>query len=310
MSGNANIFHLPSIIQPLLDPLFEKKKVKVFAKRDDLIHPVISGNKYRKLMYQPYVESTPILTYGGAFSNHILATACYGYLKKIPTVGIIRGEEHLPLNPSLNKAVSFGMHLHYVSRSAYKRKSTHTFIKHLRKEFGDFISIPEGGSNAMGVKGTMEIIHEIPIPFDYTISAIGTGTTLAGMALASEAHHKHIGIPVLKNGMYLLDEIKRLQADFIQSAKDPKASAAIQLVDGYHHGGYAKISSELVLFMRSFYQKHKIYTDAVYSGKSAFALYDLLKKDFFSKESTILWYHCGGIQGNQGIEERYSTTIF
>lgn len=307
MNGNFSLL-LPSPLEGLNDILFEQKQLLVFAKRDDLIHPELSGNKFRKLKYQlTNSNDKPLLTFGGAFSNHIAATAFYGRVTEQPTIGVIRGEKTTPLNPTLKKASDNGMTLHFISRSAYRQKNQPQFLKALEKRFGAFYLIPEGGANMQGVMGAREVLSEINEPFDYMISAVGTGTTLAGLLVGTKSHQVQIGIPVLKNASYLVPIV----SDFIKIT-DSKINLAKQLdfQTEFHFGGYAKTTSELIRFMQGFYKQHGIKTDPVYSGKSAYALYTLIKRNYFKPGSTVIWYHCGGLQGKRGIEERDGIKIY
>ncbi len=193
---------IPSPLQELRLPIFSEKKLKVWIKRDDLIHSEISGNKWRKLKYniQKYKEGNydSLLTFGGAYSNHILATAKVGFDFKIKTIGIIRGEEHLPLNPTLKKSVELGMELQYVSRSDYREKHKKEFTEKLKKELGEVYIIPEGGGNLEGVLGCKKIVEEIEQDFDYILTDCGTGATLAGIGLALKKTSKSNWHPCFK----------------------------------------------------------------------------------------------------------------
>jgi len=310
MNGKLNL-KLPSPLQALSDPLFDKYGIKVFAKRDDLIDPEISGNKWRKLKYNiEAANGLPILTFGGAFSNHIAATASACDRLGIKSIGIIRGEIIIPLNNTLQQAKDCGMLLHSVSRNEYRLKNSKEFYIILKKRFNNFYLVPEGGANLLGIKGAGEIITEIDREFDYLISAMGTGTTLAGMKVGSDKNQRQIGIPVLKNGGFLRDEVNKMVKEYCTKFNHSVPETNFELFTDYHHGGYARISDELIEFMRYFYKQHNIKTDPVYSGKSAFALYDLIKKGRFSEGSTIVWLHCGGLQGIEGIEKRYKIKIF
>lgn len=303
--------NIPSPIQALADPLFEKAGIQVYAKRDDLIDSEISGNKWRKLKHNIIASNNlPILTFGGAFSNHIAATAAICHRLGRKSIGIVRGEKTDPLNHTLQQAAAYGMVLHFVSRSDYQLKNNAEFIDLLEAKFGEFHLIPEGGANHLGVKGSRDIVNEIDQSFDYMISAIGTGTTLAGMITASTKKQLQMGIPVLKNGGFLKGDIDSMINEYSAKFEQPEPLSPFKLYTDYHHGGYARISDELIKFMRYFHQHHGIKTDPVYSGKSAFALYDLIKRDFFRPGSTVIWLHCGGLQGIEGIEKRYGINVY
>jgi len=310
MNGKLKL-NLPSTLHILKDQVFENAGIKVFAKRDDLIDQEISGNKWRKLKYNiKEAGNLPILTFGGAFSNHIAATAAACNRLGIKSIGIIRGERTVSLNNTLQQAEDYGMQLHFISRGDYRLKNNPDFIESLHEQFGQFFPVPEGGANVFGVKGSQEIIDEINMPFDYMVSAMGTGATLAGMQIASQVKQQQIGIPVLKNGGFLKGEVNALTVEYRNYFNKPYPEADIELFTGYHHGGYARISDELIDFIRYFNKQHHIKTDPVYSGKSAFALYDLVKKNYFEKGSTVVWLHCGGLQGIEGIEKRYGIELF
>ena len=303
--------NIPSPLHELKLPLFDEKEVNVWIKRDDLIHDEISGNKWRKLKYniEGFQKGTynAILTFGGAYSNHILATAKVGFDYQIPTIAIIRGEEQLPLNPTLKRSKELGMQIHYVSRTEYREKNTIQFLKKVKEQFGNVYMIPEGGGNKEGVVGCKDIVNEIDQDFDYILTDCGTGATLAGISLALTANQKAIGTPVLKGGDFILDEVKNY---FELLNEDTSKIKNIELVTDYHFGGYAKHKPELIEFMRLFYTQTGIKTDPVYTGKLFFALMDLVQKHHFPKGTRIVVVHTGGLQGIAGFEERYKMKIF
>lgn len=310
MNGKIDLL-LPSPIQEIKDPLFEEKKIRVFFKRDDLIHESISGNKWRKLAYNlKEADGKDILTFGGAFSNHIAATAAACNYADRKSIGVIRGERPAILNNTLSLAEKNGMHLHYISREEYKKKNEDSFLENLKVEFNNPFIIPEGGANKEGLLGCAEMLDEIDVEFDYIISAVGTGATIAGIASAMKANQKAIGIPVLKGAEYLKEEIHSLLVESEGEEKTEKIETSLILNHDYHFGGYAKIKPELIEFMNDFYQKHGIKTDPVYSGKSLYALYDMIAKNQFKEGSTIVYYHCGGLQGIEGMEKRYGISLF
>lgn len=303
--------NIPSPIHALHLPLFDEKEVSVWIKRDDLIHDEISGNKWRKLKYNLAAfqkgNYNSILTFGGAYSNHILATAKVGFDNKVETIAIIRGEEQLPLNPTLKRSVELGMKIHYVSRTEYREKDTVQFLDKVKEKFGNVYIIPEGGGNKEGVLGCKEIVNEIDVDFDYILTDCGTGATLAGISLALTANQKAIGIPVLKGGDFILDEVN----NYVELLnEDTSKIKNIELATDYHFGGYAKHKPELIEFMRLFYTQTGIKTDPVYTGKLFYGLLDLIKNDHFPKESKIVVVHTGGLQGIAGFEERYKMKIF
>ena len=281
------------------EPLFEQKQVKVFMKREDMNHPVVSGNKWRKLKYNleaARVEGySTLLTFGGAYSNHIYAVAGAGQALGFKTIGIIRGEEIIPLNPTLSAARAMGMSLHYMDRSTYRLKNTTEIIESLQARFGDFYLIPEGGTNPLAIKGAGEMVTELEDPYDYYCLAVGTGGTIAGVISALSGQKQVIGFSALK-GDFLQNEVKQLLLDFNGSHHDN------WLIDSnYHFGGYAKIKPELLDFMQSFELRHSILLEPIYTAKALFGLYHLIQTDHFPKGSRILFIHTGGLQGRKGF---------
>ena len=277
------------------------KEISIFIKREDELHPFISGNKYRKLKYNLAEASKQnqhtLLTFGGAYSNHIAATAAAGFEHNFKTIGIIRGDElatnlekTLRNNPTLKFASERGMQFHFVSRSAYRNKTTHKFIANLKDKFGDFYLVPEGGTNNFAVKGCEEILIEEDKQYDIICSSIGTGGTISGLINSSKNHQTVIGFPALK-GNFLQNEIKKyvLRND------------NWSLNTNYHFGGFAKISEELVTFINNFKSETNIPLDPVYTGKMLFGIVDLIKKDYFKKGTKILAIHTGGLQGIEGM---------
>lgn len=290
---------VPTPLDELNNPLFDEHKVKVFVKRFDLLHPYISGNKWWKLKYN-FIEARErnndtIITFGGAYSNHIAAVACLGKDYGWKIIGIIRGEEHLPLNPVLHFAKGCGMKLHYIDRETYRLKTTDEFLYFLSKQFGDFYLIPEGGANALGVRGCTEMIYEIGIDFDYVCCDCGTGTTLAGLALSLNENQQAIGIPVLKGAEFLEGKIKELEHSYVNSYHQGAINNNVNLFYDYHFGGFAKSTDELDKFVENFNQSHSIKLEPVYSGKLFYATFDLIRKGYFKESSTIIILHTGGV---------------
>ncbi|WP_349353015.1 pyridoxal-phosphate dependent enzyme [Flagellimonas sp. MMG031] len=282
--------------QHIVLPLLREKGVEMFVKREDTIHPLISGNKYRKLKYNLLEAKAQsqhtLLTFGGAYSNHIAATAYAGHKHGFKTIGVIRGEEletQWQDNPTLRLAHEHGMQFHFVSRSDYRRKNEPAFLETLKKQFGNVYLLPEGGTNELAVKGCMEILTEADANFDYVCSAVGTGGTLAGLINASQSHQTVLGFPALK-GDFLIEEIRT----FAQNNR-------WRLVTDYHFGGYAKVDHQLIVFINRFKQETGIPLDPIYTGKMLFGIFDLIKKDFFPSGSQILAIHTGGLQGIPGM---------
>ncbi|NCT10221.1 MAG: 1-aminocyclopropane-1-carboxylate deaminase/D-cysteine desulfhydrase [Flavobacteriia bacterium] len=284
-------------------PILEEKGVELCIKREDEIHPFVSGNKFRKLKYnlleaQNHQKKT-ILTFGGAFSNHIVATAVAGKIMGFNTIGVIRGDElvidfnkTIQGNSTLQKAQKDGMKFEFVSREDYKTKTSKTFLRKLKEKFGDFYLIPEGGTNELAIKGCEEILTTQDSNFDYICCAIGTGGTIAGLINASLKHQKVIGFPALK-GDFLSKEIEKYAT---------KNNWYLQTE--YHFGGYAKYNSTLIRFINEFKNKTTVLLDPVYTSKMLFGLLEMIKNNNFEKGTKILVIHTGGLQGISGFNKK------
>ncbi|HLO84564.1 MAG TPA: pyridoxal-phosphate dependent enzyme [Nostocaceae cyanobacterium] len=301
------MFDFTPPIQRINSPIALSTNIELYVLRLDLMHPWVNGNKWFKLKYNLAAAKeqnlSTLLTFGGAYSNHIIATAAAGNLLGFRTIGIIRGEETLPLNPRLRFAVEQGMHLVYMDRQTYRQRNTTTLQKELKQHYRQVFMIPEGGYNLYGVRGCTEIISDIEL-FDTVCLACGTGTTLAGIALSLKPTQRVMGFPVLKGGEFLEKDINNLLQDYLNSglpAPFPKP-APWQLVCDYHFGGYAKVKDELLSFCQQFNAVHGIPLDYIYTGKMFYGMFDLIQKGKFGGER-ILLIHTGGLQGNIGIEE-------
>lgn len=290
------------MLQFIEEDLFKEKLVTLYLLRLDLLHQHISGNKWYKLKYniaemQKRNQRT-LLTFGGAYSNHIAATAYAGKYYAIKTIGVIRGEEQFPLNPTLNFAKDCGMQLHYISREDYKQKNSSEFLYQLKKKWGNFYLLPEGGANQLGLKGCKEIVKEIDISFQYITCACGTGTTLAGIISSLKENQYAIGFSSLKGGNFLADDIRNM----LQTEQKDNCNWHIETQ--YHFGGYAKMTKDLTDFILNFKLKHCIQLDPIYTAKMMVGIYDQIQKDCFPKNSVIIAVHSGGLQGIKGMEER------
>lgn len=298
---------LPPIpMQQVNVDFLEEKNIQLFVLREDLIHPTISGNKWRKLIYNLQEAKSDgknqLLTFGGAYSNHIAATAAAGKQFGFKTIGIIRGEEHLPLNLTLQLAVDNGMELKYISRSLYKEEKYNTsFLQEMKAEFGDFYLIPEGGSNAFAVKGCTEILKNINIDYDVICCACGTGGTIAGIIAAADSIKEIIGFPALKGGEFLKNDIQQLLANYQLQFDIKINSSKWSLITDYHFGGYAKTNTELIDFVNDFYQKQSIPLDLIYTGKMLYGILHLAKTSSKFNGKKIVAVHTGGLQGNKGF---------
>ena len=288
-------------IKEISHPIFIGKEVRVFIKRIDKLHPFVSGNKFFKLKYN-LLECErkghhTLLTFGGAYSNHIAASAFIAKSKGLKSIGIIRGEECLPLNHTLRFALKNGMKLHYVSRSNYKKKNTANFLESLKIKFGDFYLIPEGGTNELAIQGSEEIL-DLNDTQDYICCAVGTGGTIAGIINSSNVKQTVIGFPAIKG-------FEQLERDINNWTN----STNYKLINDYVGYGYAKINNELVDFINKFNVTHNIALDAIYNGKMLMGIMDLIAKDYFPKGSSILAIHTGGLQTNQGMTERLGVSL-
>lgn len=300
---SVKIHNASPIIQRLYDPRLDLAKIEVSVLRLDLMYPNLSGNKWYKLKYNLQQASTQgestLLTFGGAYSNHIYATASAGKMYGFETIGIIRGERPEILNPTLQFAEAQGMQLHFVSRAAYRNKESDLFTEQLQQKFGSFYRLPEGGTNELAVKGCAEILPA-PLEYDVICSSAGTGGTLAGLLVQIAGKKQLLGFPALKGGHFLYDEINRLTADF-----NNRTYSNYQLMIDYHFGGYARADTELVSFINDFYQQHQIPLDPVYNGKLFYGLFDLIQRQYFASSTRLLAIHTGGLQGISGFNEKY-----
>ena len=273
------------------------KKVRLFIKREDLTHPEISGNKYWKMFYnvkkylEKEVSERKIITFGGAFSNHIAAAGALGRESGIATLGIIRGDElenTWQENPTLALAHKNGMAFRFVTREIYRNKDL--LMINLQKEFPESIVVPEGGTNENAVEGIQFMLNEETKEFDYLCSAIGTGGTISGIAKFAENHQKVLGFKAVKDES-LEERISRL------SGRDN-----FTLFDA-SDGGFGKITDENVCFINEFYQKFGIVLEPVYTGKMMMKIFELIEEDYFPENSKILAFHTGGLQGINGANE-------
>ena len=272
------------------------KGVELYVKREDQIHAFVSGNKYRKLKYNLLEAEKSgyktLLTFGGAFSNHIAAVASAGHLIGFKTIGVIRGDElesKISENATLNFAQENGMQFKFVSREIYRSKISESFLESLKAEFGEFYVIPEGGTNELAVKGCQEILYPEDFNFDYICCSVGTGGTISGLINGSKPSQQVLGFPALK-GDFLKEDISKFATQ-----------TNWKLITDYHFGGYAKINGELVAFINQFKSDYNLPLDPVYSGKMMFGILDLIDKNYFPKGSKILAIHTGGLQGIEGM---------
>ena len=268
------------------------QQVTLYVKREDLLHPEVSGNKFRKLKYNMEyalaTNKTKVLTFGGAYSNHIAATAAACRIYGIQAIGVIRGEEikeKYLANPTLKKAAEDGMCFEFVTRAEYRRKNEESFIEELKQKYGDFYLVPEGGTNALAIKGTQEILTAEDASFDFICTAVGTGGTIAGIINSAKENQTILGFPALK-GEFLEKDICKVVA------RDNWT-----LIHEYSFGGYGKFTNELLQFIEDFRKNTGILLDPVYTVKLLYGLIAEIKKGAFPEGARILAIHTGGIQG-------------
>lgn len=300
------MFNLPSPLQKINHPIASQFEVELFIKRDDLIHDEISGNKWRKLKFniEKYTQKKydSILTFGGAYSNHIAATAASGKLLNIPTIGIIRGEElNVNSNKTLKKAYEDGMKLVFVSRTKYSERYERIYHEELRIQFGNALIINEGGANFHGVIGSGEVLSEINFKPDYIYTASGTGTTAAGLLLTSDTT-KVISVPVFKKGGFIREEIENLLIQFQFSEEElAEKMDLLELNLTHDFGGYGKHTAELIDFINDFHSITQLKLDQVYTAKMMFALLNDIKSGKIEPKSKVVALHTGGLQGLSSI---------
>jgi 1-aminocyclopropane-1-carboxylate deaminase len=278
--------------------LFDEQGLTVFIKRDDLIHPIISGNKWRKLKYilkkAQAQNKTHLVTFGGAYSNHLLATAAAAAKFGFKCTGFVRGEE--VQNDTLFLCRLHGMNLIFVGRESYRDKPA-LFKKYVGDDTTAFF-IDEGGASAEGAKGCSELVAELTEQYDHIFCACGTGTTAAGIINGLTEHSLPAqlnAVPVLKSGDFLKEEIDSLLTK----------PSTYQLHTDYHFGGYGKTTPELISFIKSFVATTGILIEPIYTGKMLYAVYDLAAKQYFKPGSRILAIHSGGIWGLLGMKDKF-----
>lgn len=287
-----------------------QKKIQLWVKRDDLTHPELQGNKWRKLKYNiakaQQAQKKYLLTFGGAYSNHLFATAAAGKLFNLKSIGIVRGEKIIPLNSTLSFAEECGMELHFVDRKTYSLKEK--LLPNLDIPLKKCYVLPEGGTNELAIKGCEELGLEILDQLDFTPNFIctscGTGGTITGL-IHSKKHDTHVlGFSALK-GDFMKKEVDNLLTKFYPNENHDNYS----IQTNYHFGGYAKHSPALLDFINTFKNEYQIQLDPIYTGKMFYGIFDLIEKDFFPNGSKIIAIHTGGLQGILGFRERFGNLI-
>ena len=277
--------------------------VKVFMKRIDLVHPVISGNKWYKMKYNINEMlkqgKDTLLTFGGAYSNHIHAAAFAGKAFGFKTIGLLRGEEHLPLNETLKSAIENGMEIHYVDRTTFRERDSKEYWEAIKNKFGDVYILPLGGTNKIALKGCAEIVDNIDINYDYICSSSGSGGTFAGIVAGLSGNKKAIVFPALKGGEFLENTITDLVLEYTG-----KSFNNWSLNTEYHFGGFAKLTKELVEFTKNFEKLNGFELDYIYTNKMMFGIAELIKVGYFKSGEIIVAVHSGGLQGNLGMADK------
>ncbi len=297
MSSLYDIINISPLIDLLHNEIYDLKKISLSILRLDKIHPVISGNKLFKLHYflDEAMSSShkTIITFGGAWSNHLAATAYACEKKGLKCIGFVRGEKPALLSHTLKFCIQHGMELEFISRDLYQKKETTEFYNTLSREYGEHTLMPEGGFSTIGAKGAERITDFFDSKnYTHICCAVGTATTFAGLINGAGVNTEVIGFGVLKGLEDISQRLKRLHVD------DKKK----YVFNGdYHFGGYAKKNKELITFMNTFYQNNKIPLDFVYTGKMMFGVMDLIKNSYFQPGSNIICIHTGGLQGNQSL---------
>jgi len=285
-----------STLEKVTDPHFERQQIELWIKRDDQLHPIVSGNKWRKLKFilrhALELGSDTLISMGGIYSNHLHALAYAGHALGLKTIGLIRGEPPEPLTPTLQDCQQWGMELRFVSRSDYR------LLRQYREHFdlpgiepGQYW-LPEGGAQALALQGVAELVKEIDIPFDLLCLPCGTGTTLAGCIAALDGTKKVIGFAALKNADFLTGDVESLLT---------KPYNNWQISQNYHGGGFAKTTPELLEFIRTFELIQRVPLEPVYTGKMLYGLYDMIAKGCFAPGQRIIAVHTGGLQGRRGF---------
>jgi len=302
-----------SLLQKIKHPLFDKYNLDVRVKRDDMLHNIISGNKWRKLKYNlaqlKKHNGQGALTFGGSYSNHIHAFAYACKQENIPCIGVIRGEADYANNFTLRWARHWGMQCHFVDRKTYRRRFESDFISELKALYPQHIIIPEGGSNSLAIIGVAEVMTELnsQADFDTLITPVGSGGTLAGLISGDSVgnntqyknkQHKILGVAVLKQAEYLIDEVKCLLTP------EGLTHNNWQLLTTFHRGGYGKFSAADVERILAFNKQTGITFEPMYSGKMVLALLDLISQGYFSSQERIILLHTGGLQGLGGMIEQ------
>ncbi|MDN3653497.1 pyridoxal-phosphate dependent enzyme [Thalassotalea ponticola] len=297
-----------SPLQPFTLEPFQRAGLRVFIKRDDLLHPIISGNKWRKLKYNieqaKQRDVSKVISFGGAYSNHIHALAYACHLANLPSLGIIRGEQAYRDNYTLRWARHWQMQLQFVDRQTYRLREDGQFLKRISDQHPHSVIIPEGGSNKLAVAGVAEVVDELEqqCEFDYLLSPVGSGGTLAGLIEGAQNRYTLLGIAVLKQQDYLQQQVQSLLNDRASKWRN------WHLLNQFHQGGYGKFGKQDAARLGQIIKQTGIPFEPVYTGKMVLAAIELAKQGYFAKGSTVVLLHTGGTQGLGGLLERQRIT--
>lgn len=303
-----------AVLEKLISEEIDSRGISIYVKRDDLIHPEVSGNKWRKLKFNVDIcrnaKKDGILTFGGAFSNHLLATASACHSIGLKSVGIVRGDElDSQSNHTLRRCSELNMELKFISREEYRMISDKSYLADVAHEFPNYHIVPEGGANYYGMIGCQEILKEIDFDFDSVFVAQGTTTTSCGLLLGLKEKQELFAVPVLKGfdaekEMKSIFEYSGIEEEWLQDAFEK-----LNILDEFHFGGYGKFNDELLSFIKTFYLNHHIKLDPVYTGKAMFAMMKELENEKWNGKS-IVFIHTGGIQGAESIEKKSGVRLF
>ena len=306
--------NLPSHLEAFSHPQLDERGISLFIKRDDLIHPDISGNKWRKLRYNiqecQHRRKEGVITFGGAYSNHLVATASACKLAGLKSIGLVRGDElNSESNESLKACTEFGMELHFLERAEYELRESKEYCAAVRQEFDGFYLVPEGGANYYGMIGCQEILKEIDLEFDDLYVAQGTSTTSCGLLMGLKENQCLHVVPALKGYQSKEEMQKLILANGLPSVWFEDKFGQVQIHDRAHFGGYAKVNDELINFMQDFHAWSGIKLDPIYTAKVAFELWqNVLNGELDGK--TLIFLHTGGLQGIKGIESKRGEKIY
>lgn len=287
-----------------IQSILNENGVQLDVLREELNHPLIQGNKFRKLKYNLMEAKDQnrhqLLTFGGAYSNHIHATAAAGKAFGFETIGVIRGEElaDKPLNPTLLSAQTMGMKLKFISRKNYREITQNHHYSETQNEYPEAYILPEGGTNELAVKGCMEILDDRTQAYDFICLPMGTAGTFSGVLKSAKPHQKVLGFPALKGADFMHDIVSSYTSN-----------THYEFINAYHFGGYAKFTDDLIRFVLDFEARTQIRIDPIYNGKMFYGILDLIEKAYFSENTKILAIHTGGLQGIDGFEDAFKNII-